>query len=100
MLNIVTESKGYPAAVLIRGASNDQINLDGPGKLTRDLQIDKKFNNRFLNQTIGLWIEHAPEIDEKEIISTSRIGIDYAGEPWVSAPLRFLYSQKKTGQAS
>jgi DNA-3-methyladenine glycosylase len=89
MLNIVTDREGYPAAVLIRGAGG----LDGPGKLTRDLQIDKSFNNQFMSVNSGLWIEDAPVIDEQKIISTPRIGINYAGEPWVSAPLRFVFNK-------
>lgn len=46
-LNITTEKKDYPAAVLIRGVklvSPQEEILDGPGKLCRELMIDKSHN--------------------------------------------------------
>lgn len=46
-LNIVTEKKGYPAAVLIRGVKIDGVDYsktNGPGKLCKFLKIDKKLN--------------------------------------------------------
>lgn len=46
-LNITTENIDYPAAVLIRGVkviSPSLKILDGPGKLCRDLLIDKTFD--------------------------------------------------------
>ena len=46
-LNVTTENVDYPAAVLIRGVKiiepEDKI-LNGPGKLCRDLLIDKTFD--------------------------------------------------------
>ena len=45
-LNLVTEACDFPAAILIRGGFNDEVNLDGPGKLCRYLNIDKKQNKR------------------------------------------------------
>lgn len=44
MLNIVTEEKDFPAAVLIRGLDplkGIEADLSGPGKLTRELEITK-----------------------------------------------------------
>jgi DNA-3-methyladenine glycosylase len=44
-LNIVTEAKDQPAAVLIRGLYTEQgLHLDGPGKLCKQLGIDKRLN--------------------------------------------------------
>jgi DNA-3-methyladenine glycosylase len=46
-LNITTENADYPAAVLIRGVKviSPSIKiLNGPGKLCRDLLIDKTFD--------------------------------------------------------
>jgi len=37
MLNIVTDKRDYPSAVLIRGVES----INGPGRLTRNLNIDK-----------------------------------------------------------
>ena len=42
MLNIVVGKKEYPAAILIRGAGD----LVGPGKLSKFLSIDKRFNGK------------------------------------------------------
>ncbi|MFW9952343.1 MAG: DNA-3-methyladenine glycosylase [Candidatus Thorarchaeota archaeon] len=49
-LNFVTEKKEFPAAVLIRGAkvidnNSQEIDLNGPGKLCRFLNITKEENN-------------------------------------------------------
>src|SRR4051812_28041733 len=40
MLNIVTEEKDFPSAVLIRGLEN----VSGPARLTKKLKIDKGLN--------------------------------------------------------
>lgn len=48
-LNFVTEVEGTPAAVLIRGAKligEEEINLNGPGKLCRFLDITKDRHNK------------------------------------------------------
>lgn len=85
MLNIVTEKQGNGCAVLIRAVEN----YDGPGKLTRELNIDKDFNNQPATKSTGLWIEDRGEkVKESEIESTPRIGVDYA-EEWADKHLRF-----------
>jgi DNA-3-methyladenine glycosylase len=90
MLNIVTGPKDYPAAVLIRGAGN----ITGPGKLTRHLVIDKSINNKKAIPQSGLWIEDRGLIvAQKNIITTPRIGVDYAGPIWAQAPYRFVLKQ-------
>jgi len=83
MLNFVTAEEGNPQAVLIRGLEN----LPGPGKLTKSLGIDKSFYGEDLVSSKRIWVE---DHGNSPTISTSaRIGIDYAGEPWVSKPWRF-----------
>jgi DNA-3-methyladenine glycosylase len=87
-LNFVTESAGYPAAVLIRalqplsglpqmfsnrGRSKSELQLcNGPGKLCQALRIDKTLNGMSLisNQMFLL-----PGNHEFEIASTERIGV-------------------------
>ncbi len=88
MLNIVTAKEECPEAVLIRGVEGH----DGPGKLTRDLNITKKKHNDVeLGEKAGVWIERRKEgFDEGKIITKPRIGIDYAGDEWRDKPLRFL----------
>jgi len=92
MLNIVTEKKGYPAAVLIRAVESPltgpifcrgrKINTNGPAKLTKALQINKKFNSLpIYKRKYGLWIEKRKEdLKPWQIKKTTRIGVDYAKE--------------------
>lgn len=81
-LNIVTERKNFPAAVLIRGiqisnGSTDKL-LDGPGKLCKFLKIDSKLKGWDLTKRKKLWIEQGIRIKKSDIKSDKRIGIDYA----------------------
>ncbi|MEK7121299.1 MAG: DNA-3-methyladenine glycosylase [Patescibacteria group bacterium] len=103
-LNIVTEKEGNPAAVLIRGAEVSSIKyqvlrktknksqslihntkylilLNGPGKLCRELKIDKALNNVDVTKSDLLWIEDSEvEIKKSQIKKDKRIGVDYAGK--------------------
>jgi DNA-3-methyladenine glycosylase len=84
MLNIVTGKENDAAAVLIRGVEG----ISGPGRLGKALQLDKSFYGENLFVSERIWIEDGERVG---IISTSpRIGINYAGEPWISKPWRFL----------
>lgn len=86
MLNIVTGPVGYPAAVLMRGVGE----WVGPGKLTKELHIDKRFNALPATKETGLWIEdRGIAIPQKQIQRTPRIGVDYAGV-WTKKPYRFV----------
>lgn len=90
MLNVVCAEEGNPQAVLVRAlepVSGISARVDGPGKLTRALEIDRTFNALPLNQP-PLSI-HEGGIAPAAVRVTPRIGIDYAGE-WREAPLRFL----------
>ena len=87
LFNITTREKGYPAAVLIRSVKG----VDGPGRLTRHFQIDRKFNGQMLTRVGGLWVEDCPnDIGSKKILTTPRIGIDYAGAEWCAMPWRVV----------
>ena len=91
MLNIVTGDEGYPAAILIRGVGK----FDGPGKITKNLKIDKRFNSFKADKKIGLWIEDRGEIIKPSAIKrTPRIGVAYAQE-WADKPYRFVLKVKK-----
>lgn len=92
MLNIVTGDAEYPAAILIRGVGE----YDGPGKLTRRLGIDKRFNERLATKQMGLWIEdRGPLSVSSTIKKTPRIGVDYAGPIWSKKHYRFVLEEKK-----
>jgi len=86
MLNIVTGSRDYPAAVLLRGAGD----IVGPGRLTKYLSIDGTLNNQPATPANGLWLEWPEEKPDWQIQATPRIGINYAGEKWIQAPYRFV----------
>lgn len=116
MLNIVTEKKDYPAAVLIRGVllvdkKSDGLGqldslskLDGPGKLTKALKIDKSLNDKIAIPKNGLWFEAGEHLlleksknnSEKipkrkfKIKRTKRVGVDYAGPVWAEKDYRFI----------
>jgi DNA-3-methyladenine glycosylase len=84
MLNIVTGKVNDASAVLIRGVQG----ISGPGRVGKELQLDKSFNGENLFTSERIWIENAEPVNK---FSTSpRIGINYADEPWISKPWRFL----------
>lgn len=101
-LNIVTERKGNPSAVLIRAAviqnikiktQNDNSKfknkLNGPGKLCRELKIDKKLNNVDIAKSNLLWVESSEtEVNKSQIKKGKRIGVNYAGK-WRDKLWRF-----------
>lgn len=72
MLNIVTGAQSHPQAVLIRGVKK----YNGPGKLTKALEVDRSLNNKALTKESGLWLEDDGEM--LEYTATPRIGIKYA----------------------
>ena len=88
MLNIVTEKKDFPAAILIRATRN----FKGPGRVTKGLTIDKKLNGHKLSRKTGLWIETDEKISHRKISRTARIGVSYAGPIWSQKPYRFILS--------
>ncbi len=106
MLNCVCGPETYPAAVLIRAliplegleliaqhregiAEKDWCS--GPARLTRALAIDKDCNDTDLTTVDGgLYIQDHLTISDEHINRTPRIGIQYAGEPWISLPWRFV----------
>jgi len=91
-LNVVTEKKDFPAAVLIRGIkvlghpmsklkkTSEVLGLNGPGKLCRFLKIDRKLNGWDLTRGEKLWIASPRLVGRrpKKIKASKRIGIDYA----------------------
>ncbi|MFO7933509.1 MAG: DNA-3-methyladenine glycosylase [Bacteroidales bacterium] len=84
MMNVVTGMEGEPQAVLIRGLRE----ASGPGRLTRLLQLDRGFYGEELATSERIWLESS-EI-APEYTTGPRIGIKYAGRPWIDMPWRFL----------
>jgi len=88
MLNLVTGRADYPAAVLIRGVAG----INGPGRLTRQLHIDRKLNGRPALPASGLHLEdNGIEIPRRLIRASPRIGVAYAGPVWAKKPWRFYF---------
>ena len=85
MLNIVTGKENDASAVLIRGVEN----ISGPGRVGKALELDKSFNGENLFTSERIWIENSGTVEN--YITSPRIGINYAGEPWISKPWRFYY---------
>ncbi len=92
-LNIVTEDKGFPAAVLIRAVKVEGVpyqKTNGPGKLCRSFQIDKTLNGKKVTGR-ELWLEdRGVVVKPRQIKRTPRIGVDYAGK-WKDKKWRFVY---------
>ena len=85
MLNIVTGDVGDPQAVLIRACEN----AEGPGRLTKALGIDKRYNAVSLSQCEEtFWLE-----DDGlafEVVAAPRVGIGYASPEDQERPWRFI----------
>jgi DNA-3-methyladenine glycosylase len=80
-LNIVTEKKDFPAAILIREIKIENIEYkktNGPGKLCKFLQIDRKLNDWDITKNKELWIESGIKIKKSQIHKAKRVGVDYA----------------------
>ena len=107
MLNLVTEAKDYPAAVLIRAVEpvrgieqmkhnrkNEQLGslASGPGKLCQAFAIDRSLNGQDVCGKV-LYLEDRGEPTPK-FDATPRIGVDYAGK-WKAKPLRFVVRDSK-----
>lgn len=108
LLNVVTAKADIPHAVLIRGmypligikhmlARTGKIKADysltnGPGKITKALGVNVTHNN-ISYQGDELWIEDREiDVNNEDIISSPRIGVDYAGED-ASLPYRFVLTK-------
>ncbi len=74
MFNVVTGNEGEPQAVLIRGVQGHF----GPGKFTRFAGIDKSFNRIDMKTSEKIFIED--DGYKPQIVTSKRVGIDYAAE--------------------
>ena len=107
-LNVVTEQEEFPSAVLIRAIEIDGELIDGPGRLCRALQIDRRLNHADLTAGESLWFEdRGVLVGRGNVEAHPRIGVDYAGE-WakklwrfrlrpVTAPMRTRRTKKQGG---
>lgn len=110
LFNVVTNCEGVADAVLIRaiepiegieemkirrGEFKNPFHLtSGPGKLTKALGIDRSINGKFLVNS-EVWIEDiGKKLNDKHIMASKRIGIDYAGKD-AKLPWRFTVAGNK-----
>jgi len=110
LFNVVTNINNIPHAVLIRAVEPlDGINkmkkrrkmkgskynfTNGPGKLSIALGIDNSFNGESLLSD-KIWIEdNGIKFSKKDILSSPRIGVDYAKED-IKLPYRFYIKDNK-----
>jgi DNA-3-methyladenine glycosylase len=84
MLNIVSGPAEFPEAVLIRGVEG----FNGPGKLTKALDINKVLNGENLAKSDSLWIEDDGLTPAYR--AAKRIGIDYASDEDKNRLWRFI----------
>lgn len=89
-LNVVTGTRGYPAAILLRASEppGDGLSASGPARLTRAFRVDRSMDRAsFLGRE--LWLEHGTPVRDADVRRTARIGVDYAGW-WARRHYRFL----------
>jgi DNA-3-methyladenine glycosylase len=111
-LNVVTGTASFPAALLVRAVEPlegfdamrraretsrrrpvpDARLAAGPGLVGLAFGIDRSFTGVDLcARTSPLRLECAPDGEPSpDVVTTPRVGIGSAGEPWVSVPWRFL----------
>ena len=96
LLNVVAREKGYPAGVLIRGIIlQDGTHINGPGKITKFLKIDRTFHNKTASPKTGLWFEKRDtKILAGSISKSARVGVDYAGAVWSKKKYRFFLKKR------
>jgi DNA-3-methyladenine glycosylase len=91
MFNVVTGKAGDAQAVLLRAAEpvsgwEEGVNLSGPGRLARGLQITRSLNGVEVTGE-RLWFEKRR--GRVRVGVSARIGVDYAGA-WKEELLRFF----------
>lgn len=115
LFNVITGPEGTPHAVLIRALEPthglaimlrrrrkrqlDRTLTAGPGALAQALGLSVRYSGESL---LGdkIWLEKGIDFSTEQIISTTRIGVDYAGAD-AKRPWRFLVKDSaRTSTAS
>lgn len=86
LLNITTGKIDEPQAILIRGIEK----ISGPGRIGRELKLDASFYGENIYISDRIWVEYGEIPPSSKIITTPRIGIDYAGDFWANIPWRWV----------
>ncbi len=100
-LNFSTNTKGKPECVLIRALepiilpkpdlSKIKNLSNGPGKLCQYMKLDGSHYGIDVCKSKKVWLESSKnsKLQDNQIISSARIGIDYAGKYWARRKWRF-----------
>jgi DNA-3-methyladenine glycosylase len=105
MFNFVTETNGFPAAVLLRAVIPEEgIDLiqarragqpearwtDGPAKVCQAFDIQGDHDGLDLCRADGvIFVEQAEPIADSSVTIGPRVGLNRVAEPWKSIPWRF-----------
>lgn len=105
LFNCVTETEGYPAAVLIRAilptegvetiaerraGQPPKHWTDGPAKLCQALGIDGELHGADLcTEDAALFFEAGRPVAQGSVTTGPRVGLNTVPEPWKSMPWRF-----------
>ena len=84
LFNVVAGVEGHPEAVLIRGVTG----FNGPGKLTKAMEITRELNGVDMVTSKELWLED--DGCKPEYIVAKRVGIDYATPEYRDILWRFI----------
>lgn len=84
LLNTVTGPRDAPQGVLIRACRG----FEGPGKLTKQLEITGALNGADIGSCHELWIED--EGRDVRIVTAPRVGIAYASPEDQARQWRFM----------
>ena len=107
--NVVTSPEGEPQAVLIRalepieglelmaarrGTGEVKKLCSGPGKLCIAMGITREHYGIDMCESKSLFLASGERLDDKKILATPRINVDYAGEA-SALPYRFVIEGSK-----
>jgi DNA-3-methyladenine glycosylase len=95
LIRALQPTEGLDAMRSLRGAKSgktlpDTALCSGPAKLCQALAIDRSLNGIDLSEDPRLFVERArrARLDDKALVNTARIGVDYAGA-WAAEKLRW-----------
>jgi DNA-3-methyladenine glycosylase len=96
LFNITTGRKNVPEAVLIRAL--DIKNTDGPAKLSKFMKIDRSVYGKDLCKAgSSIYVlDSGGVVKKSDILTTPRIGVDYAGPYWSKKKLRYILKGDKS----
>lgn len=99
LLNFSTAGREKPEAVLVRAVLLEDEPLVGPGRVTRRLAIDGRFDGRDATTSRAIRVEdRGVRVPPRFVRRGPRIGVDYAGAYWAARPWR-LWIEPETARA-